>query len=90
MPQKVKGAYITSVYQPKTFFNFSYATQIVEFLLNNIALLNKELQWQINNKPLKLYYNQDILRILVTKLFVMAQNFINISTIKWLERVNIK
>ena len=42
--QRAKSAYITSVYQPEAFFNFSQAAQIIEFLSDDIVLLNKRLQ----------------------------------------------
>lgn len=40
---KIRNAYIVFLYQPKIFFDLFYTTQIVEFLLNNIVLLNKKL-----------------------------------------------
>ena len=44
LAQRARGAYIVSVYQPEASFNLFQAAQIVEFLLDNIAMLNKRLQ----------------------------------------------
>ena len=50
LAQKVRGAYIASVCQPEASFNLSRAAQTVEFSPDDIAMLNKRLQWQITNK----------------------------------------
>ena len=68
MAQKARGAYIASVCQPETSFDLSRAAQTVEFLPDDIALLNKQLQWQITNKSRGLRYvklDQDTLQLVV-------------------------
>ena len=58
--------------------DLSHTTLIVEFLQDNVALLDKRLQWQINNKSKGLHYvklGQDILHILAVELYAMAYKF---------------
>ena len=38
-----------SIYQPKTFFNLSYAAQVINPNKKDAKLLNKRIQWQIEN-----------------------------------------
>ena len=45
LAQSAKGAYIASICQPEASFNLFRAAQTVKFLLDDIALLNKRLQW---------------------------------------------
>ena len=54
--QRARGAYIASVCQPEASFNLLQVAQTVKFLLDDIALLNKRLHWQITNKSLGLHY----------------------------------
>lgn len=59
----------------KISLNLFYATQIIKFLLNNNALLNQKLQWQINNKFCGLYYikiGQNTLYILAIKFYIIT------------------
>ena len=54
--------------QPEASFNLFQAAQTVEFLPDDIALLNKRLQWQITNKSQGLHYiklDQDTLQLVV-------------------------
>ena len=54
--------------QPEASFNLSRAAQTVKFLPDNIAILNKRLQWQITNKSRGLRYiklDQDTLQLVV-------------------------
>ena len=54
--------------QPEASFNLFQAAQTVEFLPDDIALLNKRLQWQITNKSQGLHYiklDQDTLQLIV-------------------------
>ena len=66
--QKARGAYIASVCQPEASFELSRAAQTVEFSPDDIALLNKRLQWQITNKSRELRYvklDRDTLQLVV-------------------------
>ena len=54
--------------QAEASFDLSRAAQTVEFLPDNIAMLNKRLQWQITNKSRGLRYiklDQDTLQLIV-------------------------
>ncbi len=50
LAKRARGAYIASVCQPEASLDLSRAPQTVEFSPDDIALLNKRLQWQITNK----------------------------------------
>ena len=68
MTQRARGAYVTSICQLEAFFDLAYAAQITNIILNDIALLNKRLTWQIKNKSRKLKYVKfdfDSLRLVV-------------------------
>jgi hypothetical protein len=54
--QRTREAYIASIYQLETSFDLSHATQSIEFSSDDIILLNKRLQWQLNNKIKELNY----------------------------------
>lgn len=54
--QRARGAYLASICQPEASFDLSYAAQSTEFLPDDIASLNKRLQWQIDNKSRGLKY----------------------------------
>ena len=54
--KRARGAYIASVCQPEASFNLLQVAKTVKFLLDDIALLNKRLHWQITNKSLGLHY----------------------------------
>lgn len=58
LAQWASSAYIASVCQIEASFNLFRAAQTVEFLPDDIALLNKRLQWQITNKSRGLRYIQ--------------------------------
>lgn len=69
---------IASVCQPEASFDPSHAAQKVKFSPDNIALLNKQLQWKINNKYRGLRYvklDQDTLGVLSAELYGMAHGF---------------
>ncbi len=68
LAQRARGAYIASVCQPEASFDLSRVAQTVEFPPDDIALLNKRLQWQITNKSEGLRYvklNQNDLQLVV-------------------------
>ena len=68
LAQRARGAYIASVCQPEASFDLSRAAQTVEFSADDIALLNKRLQWQITNKSRGLRYiklDQDTFQLVV-------------------------
>ena len=68
LAQRARGAYIASVCQPEASFDLSRAAQTVKFSPDDIALLNKQLQWQISNKSRGLRYiklDQDTLQLVV-------------------------
>ncbi|KHJ30665.1 hypothetical protein EV44_g3739 [Erysiphe necator] len=49
--QRARGAYIATVCQPEAAFDLSFAAQSVQNpSYNDMKLLNKQLQWQIENK----------------------------------------
>ena len=77
LARKAKEAYIAPVCQPEAFFNFFQAIQTVKFILDNIAMLNKRLQWQITNKYQGFRYiksNQETLQLVVFSNFLFANN----------------
>lgn len=47
--QRARGAYIASVCQPEASFDLSYAAQVINPDEKDAKLLNKRLQWQIDN-----------------------------------------
>lgn len=56
-------------------FDHFRATSTIGPLLDNIALLNKQLRQQINNKSKKQYYDQNNLCFLIAKLYLMTHRF---------------
>ena len=54
--QRARGAYLASICQPEASFNLSYAAQSTEFSSDNISILNKRLQWQMDNQLRGLKY----------------------------------
>ncbi len=77
LAQRARSAYIASVCQSEVSFDLSQAAQTVEFSPDNIALLNKRLQWQITNKFQGLRYvklNQNTLQLVVFKDSSFANN----------------
>ena len=54
--QRARGAYTASICQPEASFDLSYAAQSTEFSSDDIASLNKRLQWQIDNATRGLRY----------------------------------
>ena len=58
MTQQVSGAYVAYICQPEASFNLSHVAQSTEFLLSDIATLNKQLQWQADNRTKGLKYVQ--------------------------------
>ena len=66
--QRARNAYVISICQFETFFDLTYAAQIINVISNDIALLNKRLTWQIENKSRKLKYVKfdfDSLRLMI-------------------------
>jgi hypothetical protein len=47
--QRARGAYIASVCQPEASFDLSYAAQVTNPDEKDVKLLNKRIQWQIEN-----------------------------------------
>ena len=77
LAQRAKGAYIASVCQLEASFDLSRAAQTVKFLPDDIAILNKRLQWQITNKSRRLRYiklDQDTLQLVVFTDSLFANN----------------
>lgn len=60
---------------PDTSFGPSRTAQTVEFLLDNQALLNKQLQWPITNKSQRLRYDQNTLHVLAAELYPIGHGF---------------
>ena len=54
--QRARGAYTASICQPEASFDLSYAAQSTGFSSDDIASLNKRLQWQIDNATRGLRY----------------------------------
>ena len=79
--QRTRNAYVILIRQFETFFDLTYAAQIINVILNDIALLNKRLTWQIENKSRKLKYVKfdfDSLRLMIfiDSFYVNNRNFI--------------
>src|SRR5204863_8950935 len=47
--QRARGAYIASVSQPEAAFDLSFAAQMTNPSKDEVKLLNKRIQWQIEN-----------------------------------------
>ena len=47
--QRARGAYIATVCQPEAAFDLSFAAQVTDPEPANIKLLNKRIQWQMDN-----------------------------------------
>ena len=47
--QRARGAYIATVCQPEAAFDLSFAAQVTDPEPANINLLNKRIQWQMDN-----------------------------------------
>ena len=54
--QRARGAYLASICQLEASFDLSYAVQSTEFSSDDIATLNKRLQWQMDNQLRGLKY----------------------------------
>ena len=54
--QRARGAYLASICQPEASFDLSYAAQSTKLSSDDIAALNKRLQWQIDNQSRGLKY----------------------------------
>jgi hypothetical protein len=54
--QRAKGAYIASVCQPEASFDLSFAAQVIDPQEEDIKLLNKRIQWQIDHNTRGLKY----------------------------------
>ena len=66
--QRARGAYIASVSQPEASFDLSVAAQAVEPTEKDIQVLNKRIQWQIENPARGLRYvklDKNTLQLLV-------------------------
>ncbi len=68
--QRARGAYIASIYQLEATFDYSIAAQSKELSDDNIALLNKRIQWQLDNKLRGLCFKA--IDLSTTKLFVFV------------------
>lgn len=55
--------YLLTKLTNEAFLDLSYTAEQVEFLPNNIAMLDKQLQLQITNNSEGFHYNQDTLPI---------------------------
>ena len=79
--QRARNAYVISICQFEAFFDLAYAAQVINVISNNIALLNKRLTWQIENKSRKLKYvkfdfNSLRLVVFIDSFYVNNRNFI--------------
>ena len=66
--QRARDAYVISICQFEAFFDLAYAAQAINVISDDIALLNKRLTWQIENKSRKLKYVKldfDSLRLMI-------------------------
>ena len=52
--QKIKDAYIIIVSQLKIAFDLSFAAQTIDSKFEDVKLLNKQIQWQLN------HFNQEL------------------------------
>lgn len=50
MEQRTCNAYIISICQPEAIFNYSNANQSKVPSNDNISFINKQIQWQLDNK----------------------------------------
>ena len=66
--QRARNAYVISICQFETSFDLAYAAQAINVISDDIALLNKRLTWQIENKSRRLKYVKfdfDSLRLMI-------------------------
>ncbi len=70
MEQRARGVYIASICQPEATFDYSIAAQSKEPCNNDIALRNKRIQWQLDNKLCGLYFKA--IDLSTTKFFVFV------------------
>ena len=66
--QRARGAYIASMCQPEASFDLAYAAQVINPNENDAKLLNKRIQWQIENSTRGLNFvklDVDTLRLIV-------------------------
>ena len=70
MEQRARGAYIASICQPEAAFDYSIAAQSKEPSNEEIALLNKRIQWQFDYKLRGLCFKA--IDLLTAKLFVFV------------------
>lgn len=66
--QRVRRAYVASICQPEASFDLSYAAQSTDPTSDDIARLNKRLQWQLDNQNRRLRFiklDQNNLRLVV-------------------------
>lgn len=66
--QRARGAYMASVCQPEASYDLSRAAQSTDFTKDDVAALNKRLQWQVDNKSRGLRFvklDQDSLQLIV-------------------------
>ena len=77
---RTRNAYVISICQSETSFDFSYAAQAIIIISNDITSLNKRLKWQIENKTRNFNYvkfdiNSLRLIIFIDFFFVNNRNF---------------
>ncbi len=70
MEQRACGAYIASICQPEATFDYSIAAQSKEPIDDDIALLNKRIQWQLDNQLHGLRFKA--INLSTTKFFVFV------------------
>ena len=68
--QRARGAYIASICQPEATFDYSIAAQSKEPTNEDIACLNKRIQWQIDNKKRGIRF--ELIDLATAKLFVFV------------------
>jgi hypothetical protein len=75
--QRARGAYIASICQPEASFDLSYTAQVINPDENDVKLLNKRIQWQIENLTRGLSFVKldiDTLRLIVFTDSLFANN----------------
>ena len=76
--QRIRRAYIVFLFQSKISFDFSFVVQTINFKKKNARILNRRLQWQIDNYVRKLQFvqlNRESLKLIIFIDESFANNF---------------
>ena len=74
--QRIRKIYIIFLFQSKISFDFSFAAQTINFKKKNARILNRRLQWQIDNYVRKLQFvqfNRESLKLII----FIDESFVN-------------